>query len=338
MTERSEGTRRAGVTIYQVASRAGVSIATVSRVLRGTAKVSPDTQKRVIDAIAELRYTPSRLGRALAERRHAANGIVFPELFGPYYSEVVLGYEEAASELGRSVLILSTHSRAADRDTVLDLASRVDGMVLFDQTVDEAMIEELNDRDLPIVLLGRGPSGEVDAVSADNLDSAHALVDHLLEHGFRQLTVLSDLTATSDVRQRWATISAVLAERGAPPPELVPCKLDDEAARVTARQVLARADRPEILVCACDQIALGAFLAAEDLGVRVPDEVAITGWDDVMAARYVRPGLTTVRQPMRELGARAARALDERITGARTTPIHDVLRTELIVRGSCGPH
>ncbi len=338
MTERTEGTRRAGVTIYEVASRAGVSIATVSRVLRGTARVSPDTQKRVIDAIAELRYTPSRLGRALAERRHAANGIVFPELFGPYYSEVVLGYEDAASELGRSVLILSTHGRAADRETVLDLAARVDGMVLFDQTADEAMIEELSDRGLPIVLLGRGPAAGVDAVSADNLDSAHALIDHVLGHGFRQLTVLSDLTATSDVRQRWSAIGEVLTERGAPPAELVPCLLDEDAARVTAREVLSRSDRPDILVCACDQIALGAILAAEDLGLRVPDDVAITGWDDVMAAKYVRPGLTTVRQPMRELGARAARALDERITGQRTEPIHDVLPTELVVRDSCGRH
>jgi LacI family transcriptional regulator len=337
VNERSDGTKRGGVTIYQVASRAGVSIATVSRVLRGTARVSPDTQKRVIEAIAELRYTPSRLGRALAERRHAANGIVFPELFGPYYSEVLLGYEDAASDLGRSVLILSTHGRAADRETVLDLASRVDGMVLFDQTTDEAMIEELSDR-LPIVLLGRGPVGEVDAVSADNLDSAHALVDHLLGHGFRQLTVLSDLTGTSDVRQRWTAIGEALAERGAPPAELVPCALDEEVARVTAREVLARADRPDILVCACDQIALGAILAAEDLGISIPDDVALTGWDDVMAAKYVRPGLTTVRQPMRELGARAARALDERITGARSEPFHDVLRTDLIVRGSCGPH
>lgn len=332
------GARRAGVTIYQVASRAGVSIATVSRVLRGTARVSPDTHQRVIEAIKELRYTPSRLGRALAERRHAANGIVFPELFGPYYSEVLLGYEDAASDLGRSVLILSTHMAAADRETVLDLASRVDGLVLFDQVVEDALISELIDRGLPVVLLGRGPEEGADAVSADNLVSAHALVEHLLEHGHQRLTVLTDLDVSSDLAERWHGISAALAKRGAPPAELVRCDITEEAAQVAATEVLSRADRPEVLVCACDSLALGAMLAAEELGVSVPGEVAITGWDDVMAAKYVRPALTTVRQPMRQLGARAARALDERITGARLTPIHDVLPTELVIRGSCGPH
>lgn len=330
--------RRSGVTIYQVANRAGVSIATVSRVLRGTARVSPDTHQRVLDAIAELRYTPSRLGRALAERRHAANGIVFPELFGPYYSEVLLGYEDAASELGRSVLILSTHMGSADRETVLDLASRVDGLVLFDQTVSEEMIGELVDRGLPVVLLGRGPAKGADAVSADNTASAHALVEHLLEHGHQRIVVLGELDASSDITQRWQGVSDALAERGAPSAELVPCAVNDEAARLAALEILARPERPDVLVCACDSLALGALLAAEELGVRIPADIAITGWDDVMAAKYVRPALTTVCQPMRELGARAAAALDERITGARSTPIHDVLPTELVIRSSCGPH
>lgn len=327
-----------GVTIYEVANRAGVSIATVSRVLRGTARVSPETHSRVLEAIKELRYTPSRLGRALAERRHAANGIVFPELFGPYYSEVLLGYEEAASELGRSVLILSTHMASVERETVLDLASRVDGLVLFDQTVDEPMIAELVDRNLPVVLLGRGPVPGADAVSADNLRSAHALVDHLLDHGHRRFVVLSDPAASSDIGERWDGVGAALAEQGAPPPELVTCAVDEEAARVAARDVFRRSELPDVLVCACDSIALGALLAAEDVGVRLPDQVALTGWDDVMAAKYVRPGLTTVRQPMRQLGGRAATVLDERITGARQGPVHTVLETELVIRTSCGPH
>jgi LacI family transcriptional regulator len=330
--------RRPGVTIYQVANRAGVSIATVSRVLRGTARVSPDTQQRVLDAISELRYTPSRLGRALAERRHAANGIVFPELFGPYYSEVVLGYENAASDLGRSVLILSTHGRAAVRDIVLDLASRVDGLVLFDGTVDDDLTRELVESGLPIVLLGRPGIAGVDAVSTENVQSARVLVDHLVGHGRRRFAFVGDPQVASDPAERWSAVSEALAGHRLAPPALVRCEFDEEAARVMARDLLTRDDRPDALVCANDQIALGVLLAAEELGVRVPAEVAVTGWDDVMAAKYVRPGLTTVRQPMIELGARAARALDERITGTRSIPIHDVLPTELVVRDSCGEH
>ncbi len=118
-----------------MASAANVSIATVSRVLRGHETVTDSTREKVQRAVEELRFTPSRLGRSLAERRHAANGIVFPDLSGPYYAEVVLGYEAVASDLERSVVILSTHGRAAQRERVLDLAGRVDGMVLMGRTV-----------------------------------------------------------------------------------------------------------------------------------------------------------------------------------------------------------
>src|SRR5687767_5202132 len=118
--------RRTGVTIYQVAQRAGVSIATVSRTMRDSDLVTPETRARVLAAVEELGFTPSRLGRSLAEGQHAANGIVFPDLVGPYYAEVVLGYEEVAAELGRSVLILATHGRRDAAAQVLELANRVD--------------------------------------------------------------------------------------------------------------------------------------------------------------------------------------------------------------------
>src|ERR687898_2764461 len=128
---RTAGEPSHGVTIYEVAERAQVSITTVSRVLRNSGPVSRETRERVQAAIDELSFTPSRLGRALAERRHAANGIVFPDLSGPYYAEVVLGYEEVAGELDRSVLILSTHGRPSAASLVTGLAARCDGLVVL---------------------------------------------------------------------------------------------------------------------------------------------------------------------------------------------------------------
>jgi LacI family transcriptional regulator len=133
-------------------------------------------------------------------------------------------------------------------------------------------------------------------------------------------------------------VSAVLAEHGGRPEPPVPCGFDESAGGAAARRVLARRRRPDALVCANDEVALGALLAAEEIGLRVPDDLAVTGWDDVMAARYSRPALTTVRQPMRQLGARAATVLDERINGTRKVPQHDLLPTELVVRASCGHH
>jgi LacI family transcriptional regulator len=327
-------------TIYQVADRAEVSIATVSRVLRGTAPVAAATRARVIAAVDELGYTPSRLGRSLAEGQHAANGIVFPDLSGPYFAEVVLGYEEVAAELGRSVLILSTHGRQAAREMVLDLAARVDGLVVLGRTVDDEVLEALARKNLPLVLLARDDVAGFDSVTAENEASARSLVSHLIaDHGYRDLAFLGDASISPDTSQRWDGFRQALGDHGVgAEPRLLPCAFHEGGGRRAAREVLCEANRPRVLVCANDEIALGAITAAEEFGLDVPTDIAITGWDDVMAARHARPGLTTVRQPMRQLGARAARRLHERLTGDTSDPRHEVLPTQLVLRASCGSH
>jgi len=325
-------------TIYEVAARSDVSIATVSRVLRGTAPVAEATRARVLDAIAALRFTPSRLGQSLAERQHAANGIVFPDLSGPYFAEVVLGYEEVAAEVGRSVLILSTHGRQAAPQMVLDLAARVDGMVVLGGTTDDGVITELVGRNLPVVVVARDPVQGADSVNAENERSAEALGAHLLGHGYRKFAFLGDAGTSADTLQRWTGLSRALGAHGIEGPRRpVPCPFNEEGGREAAIELL-RSHPPEALVCANDEIALGAIDAAERLGLRVPEDLAVTGWDDVMAARHSRPGLTTVQQPMHELGAWAARRLHERLRGDTGVARHEVLSTHLVVRASCGHH
>jgi LacI family transcriptional regulator len=326
-------------TIYDVARLAGVSIATVSRVLRRSAPVQDETRLRVEHAVDELGFVPSRLGVSLAERRHAANGVVFPDLSGPYFAEVVLGYEEVTSRLGRSVLILSTREQADPEATVRELASRVDGLALFDATVGEDTVRSIVAGGLPVVLLARRADVEgADAVATENTASAERLTEHLLGHGHRRLAFLGDPGHSFDVEERWAGVCAVLARRGLPPAEPVLCTSDEDSARATATALLASPERPDAIVCGNDERALATLLAAEGLGLSVPGDVAVTGWDDIMAARHARPALTTVRQPMRELGAWAARALDERISGRRATTVKELLPTRLIVRSSCGRH
>ncbi|MEV6494732.1 LacI family DNA-binding transcriptional regulator, partial [Actinoplanes sp. NPDC051633] len=139
-------------TIYQVAQRAGVSIATVSRALRGSELVTEQTRARVQEAARELSFTPNRSGRSLAEGRHAANGIVFPDLVGPYYAEVVLGYEETAAAYGSSVLILATHGRDDSADKVAELTGRVDGLAIMGRTVDDDVVERKATKKQPRVL------------------------------------------------------------------------------------------------------------------------------------------------------------------------------------------
>jgi len=325
-------------TIYAVAAQANVSIATVSRVLRGSAPVNPETRERVLAAVADLGYTPSRSARSLAEGQHAAHGILFPGLSGPYFAEVVLGYEEVAAELGRSVLVVCTHGRPAVRERAMDLASRVDGMVVLGRAVEGEVIAALQSKRLPLVLLGHDPVEEADSINAENADSAYALAMHLIhDHGYRSLAFLGDTHGSSDTSQRWRGFRRALLEAELPISEPTPCPLNEDGGRRAAERLL-REQPPRALACANDEIALGAIGAAEALGLRVPDDLAITGWDDVMAARHSRPGLTTVRQPMRELGSMAARWLHERLNTNQLAPRHAVLPTHLVIRASCGNH
>lgn len=318
-------------TIRDVAREAGVSIATVSRVMRDSEGVRPATRARVLVAAQDLEYTPSQLGRQLAERRHAANGIVFPDLSGPYYAEVVLGYEAVAAELGRSVLILSTHGRADAANAVRSMAGRCDGLVILGRTVDDSVVESLANRRARIVLIARPKIGGIDSVNAENHDSAVALTEHLLAEGARRLRYVGDPDISPDVAARWAGV-----RQAADDVELVAVtELGEDAGARIAGAALARNDLPDAFVCANDELALGILERLRAAGVDVPGAVKVTGWDDVMAARYA--GLTTVRQPMRELGATAARLLDELIHDTRTEPRHEVLRTELVIRQSSTP-
>ncbi len=316
-------------TIRDVAREAGVSIATVSRVMRDSSSVRPDTAERVRQVALELEFVPSQLGRQLAERRHAANGIVFPDLSGPYYAEVVLGYEAVAAELGTSVLILSTHGRDDADRMVLEMAERCDGMVLLARTVGDSTVERLVKRGVKLVLVARPEVAEADSVNADNHDSAIALGRHLVERGAKRLTFVGDPQAAPDVAERFEAVTEAVAGLAPQPP--VGDGFDEEAGERVAVQAL-KSELPDAFVCANDELALGLMARLQQEGIDVPGDVMVTGWDDVMAARYA--GLTTVRQPMRELGGTAARLLDELIKGSRTTPRHEHLLTELVTRSS----
>lgn len=326
-------------TIYDVARRAAVSPATVSRVMRNTAPVAADTRHRVTSAMTELRFLPNRLGVSLAEGRHAANGIVFPDLAGPYFAEVVLGYEEAAGELDRSVIILSTHGRAAARDRLMDLVARVDGLVVLGRAVGDDLVAEVMATGLPVVTLARPTIDGTDGINADNSRSATALAAHLLAHVYRRVVLLGDPQHSPDVAARWAGIQSALAaadEPGFIAEEVRSHGFDVAAGHRAGAAVLARKPRPDAVVCGNDEIAFGVLLALRAAGLRAGTDIAVTGWDDVMAAQWA--GLTTVRQPMRELGTLAAHLLDSRIRVPSVAARHELLPTELVVRTSCGRH
>jgi len=333
MTTRKQGRRP--TTIYSVAQLAGVSIATVSRVLQGTRATSPQTRANVLRAVQELDYVPLQAARSLAVHRHEAHGIVVPDLIGPYYSELLMGYESAAAELGQSVVIVVAHPRE-EATRAVRLSSRVDGIVVANATISDDAARALGER-TPVVLLARPPVEGCDAVSAESFQSARALTEHLLEHGRQRLSFVGDPDGSPDVQQRYlGFLDALSASDSSAEGPIVRVGFRELSGADVAAQVLGHATAPDALVCANDELALSTMKALQHSGVRVPEDIAIVGWDDVMTARYVSPGLTTVRQPLYELGRAAATRLHERIAGAPTAPEPLILPTELVLRTSCG--
>ena len=333
----ASGTTGRPATIYDVAARAKLSIATVSRVLQGTGPVSEKARARVDQAAQELNYVPLRAARSLAVQRHEAHGLVLPDLAGPFYGDLLMGTNAGPANTARAS---SSPSRTATRDprrSVRDLAGRVDGIVVHGNALDLPTIQGLRKAGVPLVLIAHPPITGCDSVRSESSASAEQLTTRLLDHGRTNLLFVGDPASSYDVSERYAGFGKALERRGleVPKPERVPLT-EDAGVQVAQQMLKATKDRPDGLVCANDELALAALATFRAAGVGVPGDIVVTGWDDVMAARYVSPGLTTVRQPMAELGRMAAQRLHERVSGDRSRARNDVLATQLVLRDSCG--
>lgn len=327
---------RERVTVYTVAERAGVSVATVSRVLQEPHLVREQTRAKVLQAVADLDYVPHGAARSLASSQHEAHGLVLPELGGPYYSELLMGYESVAAEGGHSVILLLTEGKTSLDLQLRRMAGNVDGLVLMgDVGMSSAAIAALRRR-IPVLGL-TGPSHEgYESFATENRASAEQLTRHLLGHGRRRLAFVGSPDRARDVQERYDGF--VAAHDGAPAAEPIAAELREQEGRRVAEQILTGTLDTDVdaLVCANDELALAVLDRLNEGGVDVPGDIAVVGWDDVMTARYVRPALTTVAQPVRDLGAAAAVRMRELIAGAPGTSAEHTLPTTLVIRQSCG--
>ncbi|HEY8458336.1 MAG TPA: LacI family DNA-binding transcriptional regulator [Actinopolymorphaceae bacterium] len=329
---------RRGPTLHEIARDAGVSIATVSRVARGVGQVSPETRRKVQEAIDRHGFRPHHAGRALVKRRHAALGIVFPGLSGPYYSDVIAGFEEEALKARVSVLIMGTHFLRQSVDMVFDMADRVDGLAVMGGVIPEGAIRRLVDRGVPVVLLASAPLVGVPTVRTENLAAMARLTTHLLaDHGYENLVFVGNPDGSPDATYRWQGFLQAHHRLGVEPPkEPIRVGLQQSHGFIAVSRLLDENQRPRAIVCANDETALGAVVAVMDRGLRVPEDVAVTGFDDISMAGLAASGLTTVHQPMQELGAETARRLLRHVEGQLDVSLDRVLETQVVIRGSCG--
>ncbi|NAZ87246.1 LacI family DNA-binding transcriptional regulator, partial [Kineococcus indalonis] len=328
--------------LQDVAERAGVSAKTVSNVLRDHPQVRAETRRRVQEAIDELQYRPSALGRRLRTGRTGLIALALPEVDIPYYAELARHVVDAAHERGYTVLIEQTSASLEAERALLDApeAGLVDGVLLDPVAVSAA---ELQARHLqtPMVLLGEGPAPEqVDHVGIDDHAAAREATAHLLASGRRRVAFLGVQPGAraATARRRHDGWAAALREAGAAgAPALVAPEFSPDAGARAVRAALAAGRTFDALLCPSDLLAVGAVSALAEAGVPVPEQVAVVGFDDIALAAYTTPALTSVRLDRAAIAATALDLLAERIDGADGPGRRRTTAHRLVVRRSSAP-
>lgn len=330
-------------TIEDVARTAGVSIATVSRVINGTAPVIGETAQRVNTAIASLRYVPRTTARGLASRKTNTLGLILPEIGGWFFPSMLRGIETAVREAGYDLLVRTPDTSGARKVSrwVLGMHN-TDGLIIFTHSIDHEELAHLRQHNFPVVLLHQTPpeSLNIPVVTIENKSGAQKLVDHLIEvHHCHRIVFLQGPESHEDSEWRELGYLESLQAHNIPfDHSLVAAgEFDESVAAASISQMLIDGVDFDAVFCGDDDAAIGVLTALERAGRVVPDDVAVVGFDDVPLARYLAPSLTTVRAPTERVGAEAVRQLIRLIRDERTDPI-TLLPTELVIRRSCGCH
>lgn len=325
--------------IKDVAAEAGVSVATVSRVLNDHPSVSPDARTRVLTAVETLGYRPNAVARSLRTDRTRTLGLVISDVLNPYFTALARAVEEAARTLGYSVIIGNADERPELQDhhvrTLLD--RRIDGLLVSPTDRGSPLILDAVRAATPIVFVDRWiPGVEVPVVRADGRAAVRDLVAHLLRLGHRRLAIIAGPAATTTGSERVDAFREALSEQGVALPAAY-IGLGDfqaESGRRVAERFLDLPEPPEAVFAADNLMALGALDAIRGRGLSVPEDIALAAFDDIPWFVHTDPPITAVAQPTEELGRAAVRALAERIAGR--VPPSVTLPARLVVRRSCG--
>ena len=332
---------RGGVTIWQVAREAGVSVATVSRVLNQTGAVAEETRRRIRDVAARLRYVPHGAARSLITNRTNAIGVLLPDIYGEFFSEVIRGIDLASRHRGYHLLVSSSHGDRGEFAAVLRATfGRVDGLIVMSPDVDAETLQANLPRPLPIVLLNdRGTRARCDSITVDNYGGALAMTRHLIGLGHTRVAFIKGPPGNVDAAERLRGYRDAM--RASPAGWYAKLEIEGDFTEESGYEAgicaLALRPRPAAVFAGNDAMAIGVLSALRDAGVSVPEEMALAGFDDTPISRYVSPPLTTVSVSIAELGTRATAKLLHAIeTGEPHRRQHETLPTTLVVRRSCG--
>ena len=328
-------------TIVDVAARAGVSTATVSRVLSGVQPARHSTRERVLAAVRELDYRPSGVARALKRSETRTIGLLITDIGNPFFPQIVRAVEDEAHARGYGV-ILCNAADDSDRELAyleLLLERRVDGLIVASARTTRRHAERLAAVPMPVVLVNSdAPGSRLAGVTTAHRHGARIATEHLLGLGHRRIAHIGAPSAQA-ARLRHAGVTDALRAAGLDPASLLLAEGDEhvEGGARAAELLLAERPQPTAIVCYNDLTAVGALRAVRRAGLRVPEDVSLTGFDDIELAAWTDPPLTTVRQPTDALARWAVGRLADALPSGRPAAERVSLEPTLVVRGSSGP-
>lgn len=329
------------VTIKDVARAASVSIATVSRVFNNAEVVEEATRLRVQEVSQRLNYVPNALGRSLSTRRTDAIGLLLPDLFGEFFSEVLRGSDQTAQQSDYHLVVSSSHNdRAEIRAALRMMRGRVDGLVIMSPHLDAETLNRNLPQSLPVVLLNcYVDTDRFDSLNIDNFGGAYEMTRHLLSHGHKHIAIIKGTEKNIDAAERLRGFNVAFSEHsnGAGARYEISGNFTEVSGYDAVKQILALTPRPTAIFASNDSMAIGALSALRDSGLHVPNDIALAGFDDVPIASYMTPGLTTVRVGIHGLGVDAIKTVVHAFKHKNEHRKQQILiSTTLSLRGSCG--
>ena len=330
------------VTIKDVAREAGVSLGTASQALRDSPAVRDATRRRVRAVATLLRYQPSALARGLVTRRTHSVGLLISDITNPFFIRAVRAVEDAAQENGYNVILCNTDEDPAKETQYLRvlMEKRVDGIILATTAGSLPAVRDVRWRRIPLVLFDRElPQVAADTVKVDSVRGGRLATEHLLQLGHRRIAIIHGPVVRSTGAERLEGYLLAMRTAGLrPDPALIrEGNFKQDSGRDLARQLLDLAPPPTALFCTNNLMTVGALQTLGERGIRIPQDLSLVGYDDMEWWTLTHPPLTTVGQPVYELGREAMRLLLAQIAGPRRRAQRVVLKPELLRRASCGP-
>lgn len=326
-----------------VAEKAGVSIATVSRAFNDYELVKEDTRLKILKIAKELNYKPNPIARGLSTQTTDTIGVILPGLVGEFFMDIIHGIDEEAYKANRYVLISSSHSQRNIVETLIEFmaSGRVDGVILMAPQMQKEVAEFLKKSKRPIVLINSNPDlTDIVNFQIDNYHGAFSCVEHLIAHKCKKIAIIKGPSENFDAKERYNGYADALQKYNLETIKSLEVQGDFEieSGYHAFMNLMNLPEKPDAIFISNDMMAVGAYEAAKEMKVKIPQEVALAGFDDIYLAKLLNPRLTTVHVPIAELGAKAVNYLLKMISKeVDPEKFHkEVLPTKLIIGGSCG--